>query len=181
MAIVHLGKFGGQIILHATSEANRASWFKAIDAQKQKLTEAKSKFQMVPITNHFPHSNRVNCSTWHQGKLVLGTDYGIFVGKDEHNQSEMNFLKVLEIEKVHQVDVLANYDMLLVLAGTHLLTQNAPFYPFHSRCLILHLRLRTTLPGKARRYRRMLPSSNKVFAPNELIYVQLNHPPSEQR
>ena len=118
LTLIHLGRQGGTIVLSASSEANRISWFNAITAQKAKLTETKSKFEIITLADRvFPLLNRVNASTTYQGRLILGTESGLFVRpefEDEENPS--SFVKVLDVEKVMQVDVLPDYDMLLVLA-----------------------------------------------------------------
>lgn len=116
----HLGKYGGSIVLHATSEANRTSWLRAIETQKQKLTQVKSRFQIVPLSTFFLCNNKVNCSAWYQGKLVLGTDNGLYICRND--VENVTFVKVIDIERVSQVDLLLNNDMLLVLAGLVILT-----------------------------------------------------------
>lgn len=121
LILTHLGSSGGVIVLHTQSEANRTSWIKAIEAQKQKLIDSKTKFRKISLTN-FGLNNKVNCCTWYQGKLLVGTDFGVFISMDsqhynqEENRGSMTLVKVIDIEKVNQVDIISSSDMLLVLA-----------------------------------------------------------------
>jgi hypothetical protein len=50
------------------------------------------------------------------GKLVIGTESGVFVGNYGGIDGMMIFKKVLDVEKVNQIDCIEIHDMLIVLA-----------------------------------------------------------------
>ena len=113
--ITHLGRSGGSYTLFATNHAERKAWKEAIEMQKTELTKIKQKFQIVPIIdNFFQISNRVNCCAFSSQKLVIGTDAGVYVGpRDGHGRFE----KLLDLERVLQISILEEYDLVLILAG----------------------------------------------------------------
>ncbi len=128
LTLRHLGRAGGVIVLNASSEANRQSWARAIEAQKQIVTESMKRFQTVTLDNRFfSMQNRVNCSSSYQSRLILGTDLGVFLGAEISSESLGRhdgsgapsdlFARVLELERVTQIDVMVEHDILLVLAG----------------------------------------------------------------
>ena len=85
----------------------------------------KKKFEVSTLAiNYFMKSNAVNCSCLHTKYLFLGTDSGLYCGgytEDGSGSTEnlafTKFVKVLDLEKVNQVDVIPKIDMLLVLHG----------------------------------------------------------------
>eukprot|EP00842_Homolaphlyctis_polyrhiza_P000294 jgi/Hompol1/1265/HPOL_002670-RA len=130
ITITHLGRSGGQYTLFAASQADRQAWYDAIEKQKLALTERKKKFTTTTLVNNGFHiSNRINCLLVYGDRLILGTDVGLFIGT-EHAAGQLEssgqlggrFVKVVDLERVTQIDILPNYDMLLVLADKNLLS-----------------------------------------------------------
>ncbi|XJO72365.1 hypothetical protein BDV3_003492 [Batrachochytrium dendrobatidis] len=128
--ISHLGQSGGQYTLLASSQADRQSWCDAIEKQKTILSERKKRFEIVSlVSSGFPVSNRINCSISYLDRLILGTDFGLFVGTEYPTSTDLltelnenRFVKVIDLERIVQVDVLPNNDNLLVLSDKTLLS-----------------------------------------------------------
>ncbi|KAI8824483.1 CNH domain-containing protein [Fimicolochytrium jonesii] len=119
LTITHLGRDGGTVTFHASNQAERRLWREAIESQKSLLMESKQKFEIVTLLDTlFPYHNRVNASTVLGDRLILGTDAGLYVGPlhCEDGAGEQSFKKVLDMEKISQVDVLPDHDLLTLLA-----------------------------------------------------------------
>ncbi|KAH9267073.1 hypothetical protein BASA84_000831 [Batrachochytrium salamandrivorans] len=95
-----------------------------IEKQIASLAERKRKFEIITlVSTGFPVNNRINCSILFQDRLVLGTDFGLFVGPEylatsaiSNDVLDNRFVKVIDLERIVQVDVLLNNDNLLVLS-----------------------------------------------------------------
>ena len=122
-SVIHLGRLGGNYTLSAYSTAERQTWIDAIENQQRLLVESKKTFELLTLNQTvFKSTNRVNCSTAYSSLLVLGTDDGLYVGPERLGKispeaSSQAFTKVLGLERITQVDVLPDHDMLIVLAG----------------------------------------------------------------
>ena len=90
------------------------------------MNESKKKFELTTLNDgFFARSNPVNCACYYKYHLIIGTDSGLFVGIHSDSNAtplsgsyvNLSFVKVLELEKIHQVDVITKIDNLLVLAG----------------------------------------------------------------
>jgi hypothetical protein len=121
---VHLGRNGGTITFHATSLAERQAWMEAIQNQRNLLVDSSKKFELQLLNdNLFKISNRVNCSVSYAGMLIVGTDDGLYVGLENWVNYDFSslpsqpFKKIIDEERITQVDVLPDYDMLIFLAG----------------------------------------------------------------
>lgn len=120
--IVHLGRQSTAYALHAASEADRTSWRQAIEYQKLAQTERKNKFEIVALNDDvFPLTNRINASVSVGGQLMLATDDGLYVGPESNGDEATDFKKVIELEKISQVDVLPEHDIITLLAGMFVL------------------------------------------------------------
>ncbi|KAJ3081352.1 RHO1 GDP-GTP exchange protein 2 [Quaeritorhiza haematococci] len=124
LSFTHLGRSGGQYTLHCSTHADRRAWREAIEKQKRALTERKRKFEIVTmLDSYFPSTVKVNCSTSVGGRLVLGTDSGLYVGPTEASEGggggagSGKFRRVIDLERIVQVEVLPDHETLLVLAG----------------------------------------------------------------
>jgi hypothetical protein len=127
--ITHLGRNGGMYTFSTYSNADRQAWMDAIESQQQLLMDKKRIFELLRLdANVFKLSNRVNCSTSYSSLLILGTDDGLYTGPERvSTSSELEevppkFTKVINLEKIMQVDVLPDHDMLVVLADRNLFT-----------------------------------------------------------
>lgn len=124
----HLGRNGGSITFAATSVADRQAWMDAIENQRNLLMDSSRIFELQLLNDSFfKISNRVNCSVSYAGMIVVGTDDGLYVGPEtyanyelyQYNTSAPPFRKIIHQERITQVDILPDYDMLIFLAGKY--------------------------------------------------------------
>ncbi|KAI5795885.1 CNH domain-containing protein [Pyronema domesticum] len=121
----HLGKRGYTVPLFASSIVSRKKWIEHIENQQNVLRERSSIFtQTILCDNFFTTGNKVNCLVPIDGgrKLVYGTDTGIYVS--ERKPKDLTLAqpkKVIEINKVDQIDVLEEYQMILLLSEKNLM------------------------------------------------------------
>ncbi|KAJ3009607.1 RHO1 GDP-GTP exchange protein 2 [Thoreauomyces humboldtii] len=143
--ITHLGREGGVYTLYAASQADRRTWRDAIEQQKSLRTvRHRPPFKLVTLFDTtFPHNCRANSSTVYKDRILVGTDQGMFVAPLESTHPDAlpsytplnidlldkessppppTFRKVLEIEKISQVDVLPDHGMITLLAEKSLWT-----------------------------------------------------------
>ncbi|KAI9092393.1 CNH domain-containing protein [Phlyctochytrium arcticum] len=124
--ITHLGRAGTSYTLYASNQADRRSWRDAIEKQKLAVTSSKCVFEIKTIMdNAFPNSNKVNSSVSLKEKLIIGTDNGLYVGPVVPTfdvDMSKQFHRVIDLEKIYQVDVLPEYGMLNLLAEKTLYT-----------------------------------------------------------
>ncbi|KAI8911205.1 CNH domain-containing protein, partial [Powellomyces hirtus] len=136
--ILHLGRDGGSYTLYAANQAERRTWRDVIEQQKALLTDRRKRFELASVCeSYFPAHNRVNSSTVYKDQLLLGTDMGLFVGPlnpfasstEESVESASpdagslaGFRKVVDLEKISQVDVLPDHNMITLLAERALWT-----------------------------------------------------------
>ncbi|KAL7269219.1 RHO1 GDP-GTP exchange protein 2 [Rhizina undulata] len=122
----HLGKRGYIVPLFAGSIVSRRKWIEHIEAQQSVLRERSSIFTRTTLCeSFFAAGNRVNCLVPVDGgrKLVYGTDSGIYVS-DRKPKDSSNAVprKVIEVNKVEQIDVLEEFAMLLILSEKTLMS-----------------------------------------------------------
>lgn len=122
----HLGRKGGyEITLYASTVGSRRKWLEHIDEQQQKL-RARGDFYNKTILSagFFNAVNRVNCCAPFDGgrKLIFGTDSGIYVSDRKSKEPGAKPRRVLDVQNVTQVDVLEEYQLLLVLSAKSLLS-----------------------------------------------------------
>ncbi|KAF7543108.1 hypothetical protein G7046_g10060 [Stylonectria norvegica] len=114
----HLGKAGYELTLYAANQAARKKWLEFIDNAQQRLRARADFFNTTIISsNFFAGTNQVNCVTPFDGgrKLLYGTDSGIYVS-DRKNKDQIP-RRVLEAANVTQIDILEEYQLLLVLSN----------------------------------------------------------------
>jgi len=116
----HLGKRGYTVPLFASSIVSRRKWMEHIETQKDVLRERSNIYSQANVCEgFFSTGNKVNCLVPIDGgrKLVYGTDTGIYVSdRKSKDASLVQPKKVIEINKVDQLDVLEEYSMLLLLS-----------------------------------------------------------------
>lgn len=114
----HLGKAGYELPLYAANQAARKKWLEYIDAAQQRL-RARADFINTSIisSGFFGGTNRVNCVTPFDGgrKLLYGTDNGVYLSDRKNKDSVPR--RVLETASVTQIDILEEYQLLLVLSN----------------------------------------------------------------
>ncbi|KAI4275869.1 MAG: hypothetical protein LQ337_002874 [Flavoplaca oasis] len=116
----HIGKVGYEQTLYATSQIARRKWMENIEAQQNKLRERGNFFTKTILCEHaFSAVHKVNCLVPIDGgrKLVYGTDLGIYISDRRPKATETKPRRVVEMGSVTQVDVMEEYQMLLVLAN----------------------------------------------------------------
>jgi hypothetical protein len=138
----HLGKPVYEITLYALSHVQRRKWLEHIEEQQSKLRERTNVYtKNILCDNYFSSVNRVNClvpigeySDMNLGthtltesadggrKLVYGTDTGIYVSDRRPKATDARPKKVLDVNAVTQIDVLEEYQLLLVLANRNLVS-----------------------------------------------------------
>ncbi|GAN04695.1 rhoGEF Rgf2 [Mucor ambiguus] len=124
ISFVHLGKqsSGGPITLYATTLSIRKQWADKIEGQRKALVEKHKVFNIKSINESFFSSfNKVNCTAvFDNGKsLVLGGDQGVYL-KKEGSGDEL--IRILAMDKVSQIDILEQSNLILVLADKILYT-----------------------------------------------------------
>ncbi|PTB36305.1 uncharacterized protein TrAFT101_010192 [Trichoderma asperellum] len=119
----HLGKAGYELTVYASNQAARKKWLEHIDASQQRL-RARADFFTTNIisSNFFGGTNQVNCVSPFDGgrKLLYGTDNGVYIS-DRKNKDAVP-RRVLETASVTQIDILEEYQLLLVLSNKTLLS-----------------------------------------------------------
>jgi hypothetical protein len=115
LTITHLGRGNVTHVLYAQNQAERKQWKDKIEQQRELLTESRKIFDKVMLTDTtFPKTNRVNCTAvYDKHRIVYGTDDGVYVA----GQGAM-IQRVLEMEKVLKIEILEEFNLILVLAGT---------------------------------------------------------------
>ena len=141
MTFRHIGKGGFELTLYAGSTIARRKWMENIETQQAKL-RARGDFytKTVLCDNFFTNAHKVNClvpigkflitslrnvcSFGVDGgrKLVFGTDSGVYVSDRKPKSPAARPRRVLDISSVTQIDVLEEYQLLLVLATKSLMS-----------------------------------------------------------
>jgi hypothetical protein len=138
----HLGKNGYELTLYASNQSSRQKWLELIDTAQQKLRARADFLNTTVITSgFFAGTNKVNCvapfgkfpragtdSGWVTDvvpdggrKLIYGTDNGIYMS-DRRSKDNATPKRVIDVPSVTQVDVLEEYQLLLVLSNRSLLS-----------------------------------------------------------
>ncbi|KAK9722371.1 RHO1 GDP-GTP exchange protein 2 [Basidiobolus ranarum] len=125
-SITNLSKWGGTYTLIASSLAERKQWFDRIrEQQAKRMYKCLRIFELVSISDRrFDMESRALCTSSYttrdgKRKIAIGTINGLYTGFEGDPAS---FCKVLTLERVRQVEVLEQIDMVLVLQDKLLLT-----------------------------------------------------------
>jgi hypothetical protein len=139
ITFVHLGRKYYQITLWANTYFTQKKWIGQIAKEQEALRERSLIFDTVTFSEGFFNGpNKVNCAapfrTWsffrlwcarsdrdvdHGRRVVYGTDDGVYLSDLRGQRTEP--MKVLTLMDVSQVDVLEDYQLLIVLSGKRLL------------------------------------------------------------
>ncbi|RFU75803.1 rho guanyl nucleotide exchange factor [Trichoderma arundinaceum] len=114
----HLGKAGYELTLYASSRADQKRWREHIDiAQKRLHTKSEILHPSIVSSILFASDNKVNCAaSFDDGRqLLYGTDNGIYLYCSENNEEKPQ--KISEGRKITQIDILEEYNLLLVLSN----------------------------------------------------------------
>ncbi|TQS36289.1 hypothetical protein Golomagni_03267 [Golovinomyces magnicellulatus] len=121
----HLGKGGYELTLYASTAGSRIKWMEHIGEQQASLRKRGDFYNRYVISNDFfSSSNRVNCVAPFDGgrKLIYGTDSGIYVSDRKSKDGNTKPQRILDATNVTQIDVLEEYQLLLVLSQKSLLS-----------------------------------------------------------
>ncbi|KAI0682496.1 CNH domain-containing protein [Cytidiella melzeri] len=117
ITFVHLGRKYYQMTLWASTYVSQRKWVEHITRQQELMRERSQFFETVTLSEgFFVGSNRVNCAApFAQGRrAVYGTIDGVYISNlwEPHREP----MKVLALADVTQVDVLEDYQLLIVLS-----------------------------------------------------------------
>ncbi|KAF2867394.1 CNH domain-containing protein [Massariosphaeria phaeospora] len=115
----HLGKGGYEQTLYASTQISQQKWIEHIESQQRNLRERSNIFTKTILNEgFFSASIRVTCAVPLDGgrKLAFGTDAGVFIVDRKPKDASMKPRRVLDCKGVTQVDVLEQYQIVLVLA-----------------------------------------------------------------
>ncbi|KDR80624.1 hypothetical protein GALMADRAFT_60620 [Galerina marginata CBS 339.88] len=120
---IHLGRKYYNLMLWATSPMSHKKWLEVIYKQQQIMRERSVIFDTVNLSEgFFSGPNKVNCAAPYSGgrRVVYGTDDGVYLSDlREPNQEPVRVLALLD---VLQVDVLEDYQLLIVLSERQVIT-----------------------------------------------------------
>ncbi len=103
-------------------------WVEHIYQQQQAMRERSHIFETVPLSEgFFTGVNKVNCAAPMSGgrRVVYGTNDGVYVS--DLREPNRDPVKVLALLEVVQIDVLEEYDLLIVLSGKQFLLSGELF------------------------------------------------------
>ncbi|OCH85211.1 CNH-domain-containing protein [Obba rivulosa] len=123
ITFVHLGRKYYQITLWASTYVSQRKWVEHIQKQQDLMRERSMVFETVTLSEgFFVGPNRVNCAApfSYGRRAVYGTDDGVYLSNLwERNRDPV---KVLALKDVTQVDVLEDYQLLIVLSERQVIT-----------------------------------------------------------
>ncbi|KAF8892134.1 CNH domain-containing protein [Infundibulicybe gibba] len=120
---MHLGRKSYHIMLWANSALSHRKWVESITKQQQMMRERSMVFDTVTLSEgFFSGPNKVNCAAPYSGgrRVVYGTDDGVYISDLRDPNREP--VKVLGLLDVNQVDVLEDYQLLIVLSERQVIT-----------------------------------------------------------
>ncbi|KIK96714.1 hypothetical protein PAXRUDRAFT_825655 [Paxillus rubicundulus Ve08.2h10] len=123
ITFVHLGRKFYQITLWASTFVSHRKWVEAIMKQQEVMKERSTVFDTTTICEgFFLGSNKVNCAApFANGRrIAYGTDDGVYLS--DLREPNRDPVKVLALLDVSQVDVLEEYQLLIVLSERQVIT-----------------------------------------------------------
>ncbi|KAK7056393.1 RHO1 GDP-GTP exchange protein 2 [Paramarasmius palmivorus] len=120
---VHLGRKHYTLTLWANSQLGMRKWTESIWKQQQAMRDRSMLFDTVPLSEgFFTTHNKVNCAApfYHGRKVVYGTDDGVYIS--DLREIDKDPVKVLALLDVVQIDVLEDYQLLIVLSERQVIT-----------------------------------------------------------
>ncbi|CAD6885398.1 unnamed protein product [Tilletia controversa] len=113
----YLGRKGYTMTLWASTFASRKKWFEHIEARQELLRQRSNIFDIITLSeNFFIGPNRVTCSVPFDfgRRIIYGTDDGVYLS--DLRERARPPTKVLPLPLVTQVEVLEEFQILIVLA-----------------------------------------------------------------
>lgn len=128
LTFTYLGRKGYPITLWANTFVSRKKWFEHIEARQEILRQRSNIFDTITLSeNFFVGPQKVNCSVPFDfgRRIIYGTDDGVYLS--DLREKARPPMKVLPLPDVTQVDVLEEYQILIVLAerSVHTFTLDA--------------------------------------------------------
>lgn len=120
---VHLGRKYYNLVLWAPTPVLHRKWVDLIVKQQQQIRDRSMIFDTVMLSDGFFHGhNKVNCAAPFNGgrKVVYGTNDGVYIS--DLRESNREPTRVLALLDVLQVDVLEDYQLLIVLSERQVIT-----------------------------------------------------------
>ncbi|KAF8637624.1 hypothetical protein AX17_002693 [Amanita inopinata Kibby_2008] len=120
---IHLGRKYYQLILWANSPVTQKRWLESISRQQQMMRERSLIFDTVTLCeDFFIGANKVNCAAPFSAgrRIVYGTDDGVYIS--DLRERNRDPVKVLALLDVTQIDVLEDYQLLIVLSERQVIT-----------------------------------------------------------
>ncbi|KAI6041904.1 CNH-domain-containing protein [Pisolithus marmoratus] len=123
ITFVHLGRKFYQLTLWASTIVSHRKWVENITKQQELLKEKSTVFETVTVSEgFFTGVNKVTCAAPFGGgrHIVYGTDDGVYL--TDLREPNRDPVKVLALLDVSQVDVLEDYQLLIVLSERQVVT-----------------------------------------------------------
>ncbi|KAJ7463423.1 CNH domain-containing protein [Mycena galericulata] len=122
ITFAHLGRKTYSLVLWANSALAQRKWVENIAKQQTAMRERSMVFDTVALSEGFFGANKVNCAAPFSGgrRIVYGTDDGVYIS--DLREINKDPVKVLALLDVGQVDVLEDYQLLIVLSERQVLT-----------------------------------------------------------
>ncbi|KAF7356346.1 Rho guanyl-nucleotide exchange factor [Mycena venus] len=122
ITFAHLGRKTYSLVLWANSALAQRKWVEHIVKQQTAMRERSMVFDTVALSEGFFGANKVNCAAPFSGgrRIVYGTDDGVYIS--DLRDISKDPVKVLALLDVGQVDVLEDYQLLIVLSERQVLT-----------------------------------------------------------
>ncbi|KAG1739967.1 CNH domain-containing protein [Suillus lakei] len=123
ITFIHLGRKYYQMTLWASTFVSHRKWVDTITKQQESLRERSTVFETITLCEgFFLGQNRVNCAApfAYGRRIVYGTDDGIYLSDLNHPNRDP--VKVLALLDVSQVDVLEEFQLLIVLSERQVIT-----------------------------------------------------------
>ncbi|KAF8817443.1 CNH-domain-containing protein [Phlegmacium glaucopus] len=120
---IHLGRKYYNLVLWASTPMSQKKWLEAIYKQQQVMRDRSTIFDTVTLSEgFFAGHNKVNCAAPYSGgrRIVYGTDDGVYLS--DLREPRQDPVKVLALLDVVQVDVLEDYQLLIVLSERQVIT-----------------------------------------------------------
>ncbi|WOO79274.1 Rho1 guanine nucleotide exchange factor 1 [Vanrija pseudolonga] len=122
--VIHLGRKGYELQLWIDTYAGRRKWIESIEKQQQVIRDHSTIFVSETITEGFFQGlRRINClSPYDNGnRMIYGTDEGVYFS-NLRDPKLREPVKVINLVDVAQVDVIEEYQLLIVLSERQVTT-----------------------------------------------------------
>ncbi|PWN22962.1 CNH-domain-containing protein [Microstroma glucosiphilum] len=128
LTFTYLGRKGYTLTLWASTFVGRRKWFEHIETRQEILRERSNIFDTITLSeNFFVGLNKVNCSVPFDfgRRIIYGTEDGVYLS--DLREKARPPTKVLPLPGVTQIDVLEEYQILIILAerSVHTFTLDA--------------------------------------------------------